>query len=1078
MRKPASFVLFLALLSPVVATALGLGNIKLNSALNQPLDAEIELVSASPAELDTLGITLASADAFASYGLDRPAYLLGMRFRVVRDGSGGATVKVTTDQPVREPFVTFLVEADWARGRLLREYTVLLDPPVFMREEPAAATPRATPAATQPASGGVTRQPAAPPAVETTPAAPPTPPSGRASPGSIEGMSTRYGPIRRAETLWTIASRLKPDQSVSVNQMMIALFRENPQAFLGNINLLRQGAVLRVPSRADIYALSASEAFAEVRSQNAAWRGAKPAAATRPSTAAASGAGSSAAGTGASGRLRLVPPGDAAREQASARQTGQDAPTDSELAGNRALSERIQSLESELDNARRLIDVKDSELSSLQARLEALEERLAEEGSAAAVDGEMAPADAADVAADESVTVPGSDVEQAVADETADETVAEVEEPVGVVVTPPAVQPVESTGFFARIFDFLSGAWLWILGLLAVGLAGAFFFLMRGRSADDGYADSWETGEWNASEGAAAAAAAPAAEPEASTETQPAPDFGRDESFVVVEAEDTITEEALKPPQPEPEVDDFAAALGDAFEDTGTFTPGELEVEKAQQVEAADDDAADYPFEDTMIGHDALKLDESDPVAEADFHMAYGLYDQAAALVERAVEKNPENRELKMKLMEIFFVWGNKDRFLEEAEAFKSSVGDAGAGDWEKVAIMGKQLIPDNDLFVNTEATGVFSAPDLEFDMGDEDGSATATDLDFLGGGDDDVLDIGAADEGGEDLTALKEKIEGQAEPSEETLDLGSSHVGLDLDLETAGDENNESTAVNESIPDDDSGTDQVATVAGGGLDEDLEIDLDFQFEDVSDDEPTAVLEDVDEQEIADMLADSDSDSDSGDGDQTRIQEAPPVEDDDATRVTDTSDFDPFADDGDMTVETPAGGAEDHGATMQMARIDVDEDVSALLDDESGGDEDATRQIKKVDQTFGGDETVQISRSDAMGDDDGTAQINLGDANSDLTTQLPSAGANGQDLAADDFDDDDDDEDVEATQKLQALEMPDSNEMDEVGTKLDLARAFVDMGDPEGARNILHEVLDEGNDSQREEAKNMLDNLG
>lgn len=161
MRKPAKFVLLLAMLSPVCAMALGLGNIKLNSALNQPLNAEIELVSASSAELDSLGISLASADAFASYGLDRPSYLLGMRFRVVRDGAGGAVVRVTTDQAVREPFVTFLVEADWARGRLLREYTVLLDPPVFMKEAPAP-TPRATPAATQPTTGAVSREPAAP----------------------------------------------------------------------------------------------------------------------------------------------------------------------------------------------------------------------------------------------------------------------------------------------------------------------------------------------------------------------------------------------------------------------------------------------------------------------------------------------------------------------------------------------------------------------------------------------------------------------------------------------------------------------------------------------------------------------------------------------------------------------------------------------------------------------------------------------------------------------------------------------------------------------------------------------------
>ncbi len=476
MRKPAKLFVLLLSMMPVSALALGLGNINLKSALNQPLDAEIELVAPTQSELDTLTVSLASADAFASYGLDRPAFLLGMRFNIVRNSRGGASVMVTTSEPVREPFVTFLLEADWSRGRLLREYTVLLDPPVFMTEEAAPAPARAaTPAVTQQPSGAVAREPARPVSepVGRAPAAQPVTSAPRS-----DALSTRYGPIRRNETLWTIASRLRPERSISINQMMIALFRENPQAFMGNINRLKQGAVLRVPSTADIYALSSDEAFAEVRRQNAAWRGSRPASAR--TAAGTPGVSQAATGvTGPSGRLRLVPPGDAARQQAGQEEASQSSLPDSQLAGNAALSQRIQSLEGELENAQRLIEVKDSELAALQARLEALEARLAAEQATTAegvVDGVGAevPVEAPESAAvvDEQPAA-GVDAEAAAEEiaAEAEEAAAEVVEPPPVVVSPPVA---DTPGFFSRAIDAILGAWLWILGLIGIGLVAAF----------------------------------------------------------------------------------------------------------------------------------------------------------------------------------------------------------------------------------------------------------------------------------------------------------------------------------------------------------------------------------------------------------------------------------------------------------------------------------------------------------------------------------------------------------------------------------------------------------------------------
>jgi len=138
-------LLMSALMSPTALYALGLGEIRLNSALNQPFDAEIELVSAAQEDLAALRASLASSDTFLRYGLDKPAYLSDFTFRVVRSGSKDV-LRVTSPRPVTEPFVTLLVEASWPRGRLLREYTVLLDPPVFApataASEPAASSSR------------------------------------------------------------------------------------------------------------------------------------------------------------------------------------------------------------------------------------------------------------------------------------------------------------------------------------------------------------------------------------------------------------------------------------------------------------------------------------------------------------------------------------------------------------------------------------------------------------------------------------------------------------------------------------------------------------------------------------------------------------------------------------------------------------------------------------------------------------------------------------------------------------------------------------------------------------------------
>ena len=362
-------LLMSALMAPGALYALGLGEIKLNSALNQPFDAEIELVSATQEDLGALRAALASNDTFVRYGLDRPAFLADFNFRVAKGSGGRDVLRITSPRPVTEPFVTLLVEANWPRGRLLREYTVLLDPPVYApgpaATEPVAAAPRVS-------SGGATGTRASAPVAETM-----TEPSRSSSPvsdtapaaaPSIEPGSTYR--VQNNDTLWEIASAANPGSRSNVNRAMVSIFQNNPQAFDGNINVLRSGSTLRIPDANQLNSVSASEASAEVARQYDAWRN---------GTTASGAAASEAA------RLRLVTPEQGTTAPSTATSTTPAAAKPGATtaapaaAASGDLASRVQQLEGELAEAKRLLEVRNAELATLQG------------GAPAPVDGTTAP---------------------------------------------------------------------------------------------------------------------------------------------------------------------------------------------------------------------------------------------------------------------------------------------------------------------------------------------------------------------------------------------------------------------------------------------------------------------------------------------------------------------------------------------------------------------------------------------------------------------------------------------------------------------------------------------------------------
>jgi len=266
-RTLLRLALLALLILPASAFALGLGEVHVNSALNEPLNAEIELVSATPDELNSVSAALASRETFTRYGLDRPMFLNLLTFKVARTAEGRAVLLVRSSDAISEPFVTFLVEVNWARGHLLREYTVLLDPPTFTPGETQhAAAPVAAPEAGEietTRAGTVER-----PQQQVLPAATP---AESAALSSVSAGATTYQ-VQRNDTLFDISRKLRPGGVREVNRTMMALYRANPEAFEANINRLRAGAILRVPEAAQIEALSAQEAASEVARQYSEWR--------------------------------------------------------------------------------------------------------------------------------------------------------------------------------------------------------------------------------------------------------------------------------------------------------------------------------------------------------------------------------------------------------------------------------------------------------------------------------------------------------------------------------------------------------------------------------------------------------------------------------------------------------------------------------------------------------------------------------------------------------------------------------------------------------------------------------------
>jgi pilus assembly protein FimV len=395
------------------ALALGLGQIRVKSALNQPLRAEIPVLVDSAGELRGLKVELASSEDFARAGLNIAHMDVPLKFAVVKHAGGNAVIEVTTDVPVGEPALDFLIEVNWANGKLLREYSVLLDPPMTA---PAAAAP---PARVAPAPAPAAPVRSAPAATTPAAAAPAPAPMATTASGNITTPSAAAGggeyTVAAGDTLWRIASQQAGGSDI--DRMMVALQHANPQAFVNdNINALKRGAVLRIPGREELERISSSAASAEVRRQMEAWRGARPAMPTMMAQAGSNAAPSQThAGASGGSHLQLVPPGKSGSE-GQGRSGVEGGKGDAAVAGlkqdlarskeslaseqqrNDDLQGRVKDLENINDKNQRLLELKNGEIAELQNKLTQANKAAQTAAAAAAAAAAVPPASSGSVA--------------------------------------------------------------------------------------------------------------------------------------------------------------------------------------------------------------------------------------------------------------------------------------------------------------------------------------------------------------------------------------------------------------------------------------------------------------------------------------------------------------------------------------------------------------------------------------------------------------------------------------------------------------------------------------------------------
>ncbi len=955
-RRLARGLALLTIFLPSFAWCLGLGDIKVDTALNQPLRAEIRLLSVEPDEVDNLRVSLASQETFDRVGIERPFVLSQLEFKPVPTENSGTLIEVTSKQPMREPFLNFLVEVQWPNGRLLREYTVLLDPPVMMDQhggiitKAPAVAPQAKQAperATSDALQGVTKasnrdsthaESQAGIASTQMPADDAVYPQPSAEKAHTASLSHEVAP---GDTLGEIAQHYRPDADVSLSRMMMAILRTNEDAFFqGNINNLKTGIILRMPADWEIAAISEEEAVAEVARQNSLWREYRAQlAAAVPSeqieesvaTVSASEIAGKQTDTAASerqdsgsrdsialdaknqdwtseGRLKIMAP-DHSSTNAQATNAGGNI-EQVEFQPDDPLAQEL--LVQELAESRRV------EIESLQSRVAELESMIAKQQRIISLQSEALAnlqqrLNGVDAPRGREEPIAHVDLKVAVPTEATADTAAADEpatpvtsQPVTIADTTapqkPAGEAVAAAPSSISLIDDLlaSPSMLVGLGVGATLLLGLVWMVVR-RAASNRAATidlaSYE-GDGNAVDARVAAAPIP-------------------------ETIDAMSREVTEASQPAVQSAAATAAL-----DGGVGAVASAAAEQNQ-----DADTPTSPVSD-------------DTLAEADVYIAYGLHQQAEDLLQEAIRRNPNRDDYRVKLLEVYYVGRNRAGFDAHAQALYESAGRKAGGEWDRVVTMGRDLSPYNPLFRN----------------------------------------------------AAEDRMSAPVQP--ETADVGAR----------AGSQGQTSTVV-------------------------AELELDLSAADPDQAKLTRALAEEAQEEESAIAHDSEIlEIGASDLDATLMVDLP------AATSTSTLQMDERALDFDLSDLDIADGA-DATAEIQQA-LSQPRSEAVQLGNDAPLDNARTLTMPRIASPEGAQQVENTVTVELQIEKQATALVD------ETVLKL------------------DDGLDAESLEALLGE--------DEVSTKLDLAKAYIDLGDSDGAISTLEEVLQEGDDNQRKEAEVLM----
>jgi pilus assembly protein FimV len=711
MNKSAVALAFL-LGASLAADAAGLGKLTISSSLGQVLNAEIDLVSIQGGEADTVSARVAPPEAYRDARIEYAPSLRLLRFSVEKRQNGQPYLKVTSIGPINEPFLDALVEVSWPAGRLQREYPILLDPPGYDHAKVNAPTVAAAPAAPVAAPKSETppaESPAVPPSTASAaPAAEGAAPSAKAEmPAGAQDVAQptgdTYGPIEKGETLSRIAGQVKP-ADVSLEQMLVALYRQNKDAFSGsNMNRLKTGQILRIPTEEEINETKLADARKEIHAQVTDWNAYRGQLAGGVASAPAQGSAPNAA----SGRVASAAVSAPAPTPAAPSDTLKISKSDSAgsagagKGGTAANAERLNALQEELTSKNKALQESQSRVADLEKQIQDMQRLLALKSAAPAkADTKVAavPPPAAPNVEPAKPAEPPKAAEAPKAPEPAKPEPAKPAEPaptttVATATPTPAPAPAPTSeapkteppktaakpkaapkkappakGFVDELLDnpaYLAGG----VGLIAlIGIAG-FMVSRRRRYAGDGGSNSQMT------------SAFPSDLKAGSTTGKPAAGL----------------------------VDTGNSSFLTDFDKTG---PGTIDT------------------------------DEVDPVAEAEVYIAYGRDAQAEEILKEAMARDKGRHEIALKLLEIYHARKSGTAFETVAKELRSAVGESSPL-WQKAAAMGNQIDPTNPLYGSAAGgTATFTAmspsaapakPNVDFDLegGKSAGSAPAPSFDL-----------------------------------------------------------------------------------------------------------------------------------------------------------------------------------------------------------------------------------------------------------------------------------------------------------------------------------------------------------